>query len=210
MFSSCQQKATTSTVSKTWKNRRLGVQKGSLAEEQLRDHPSLNLYRFKSQPEALRALAEGYVDAVAGNYYTGIYYIQKEGLSSKIKVTGDPILYIEYTFAVKEGNASLLHIINKGIEKIQASGELEELQAKWFGRRIAWSRILNFLYTVLAGITAITLLSLALAIYLRQRIKKATKELLETNRKLHAAYEATIKAIVKALEKKKARQPFTL
>ncbi|MGB9791520.1 MAG: HD domain-containing phosphohydrolase [Thermacetogeniaceae bacterium] len=190
---------------KDLENRRLGVQKDSYAEDYLKNYPGLNLYVYNSQPEALRALAEGRVDAVAANYYTGIYAIEKEGLEKKIKAIGDPFLIINYTFAVKEGNTHLLSIINRGIDKIQASGELEELRDRWFGRRIILSSIISYLYSALAGIAGITIFSLVLYIYLRQRIKRATKDLVNANRKIHEAYEGTIRAIVKALEKKESR-----
>ncbi|GAV24562.1 HDIG domain-containing protein [Carboxydothermus islandicus] len=187
------------------KDRRLGVQKGGLAEEYLKTHYSyLNLYRFNSQTGALKALAQGTIDAVVGNYYTGMYYLDKEGLTNKIKIVGEPLLTFSYSFAVKKGNTALLSLLNKGIKQLKSSGELAKIHNKWFGENLVWGKFFFYFYRVLMAVLGLLFLSWLVAFYLRLKINKATKELSEINQKLGKTYENTIRAIVKALEKKES------
>lgn len=188
------------------KDRRLGVQKGGLAEEYLKTHYSyLNLYRYNSQTGALKALAQGTIDAVVGNYYTGLYYLDKEGLTNKIKIVGEPLVTFSYTFAVKKGNTALLNLLNEGIRQLKNSGEMAKLHTKWFGENLFRNKFFFYFYRILAAVLGLLFLSWLVAFYLRLKINKATRELAEINQKLGKTYENTLRAIVKALEKKESK-----
>lgn len=194
------------------KDRRVGVQRGDLAEEFLRkNYPAMNLYYFDNQLDALDALQKGKIDAVVGNYFTGYYWINKYGISGKIKVVGKPILTTNYCFAVKKGNKEVLAELNSGIKAIKLSGDLKKLQDEWFGENYFWQTLINrnnlFYYgKYVLGITLFLILtSWLVVIYLRYQIRKATLELRLTNEKLKKAYDETIRSFFKALEKKESK-----
>lgn len=55
----------------------------------------------------------------------------KSDATIKLVETYEPFYVGQVAMAVKKGNAELLGKLNAGIEKIKASGTLEELQTKW-------------------------------------------------------------------------------
>ncbi len=56
---------------------------------------------------------------------------RNDAATIKLVETYEPFYVGQVALAVKKGNAELLAKLNAGIEKIKASGKLEELQTKW-------------------------------------------------------------------------------
>lgn len=194
------------------RDRRVGVQRGDLAEEYLKEnYPAINLYYYNNQLEALEDLKKGKVDAVVGNYFTGYYWINKYGMNRQIKSIGKPLLTTSYCFAVQKGNKEVLAKLNSGIKAITLSGELKKLQDEWFGENYFWQSFLNrnnhlYYFRNILGIALFLILTAWLmVIYLRHQVHKATSELRLANEKLKKAYEDTIRAFFKALEKRESK-----
>ena len=193
-------------------NRRVGVQRGSVAEYFLSSKiPLLPVYWYANQKEALMALAEGKVDAVVGNYFTGMYWINKNNWQDTIKTVGDPLSSSEeYCLGVKKGNDELLLALNKGIYNIKATGQLQQLQDKWFGQNyfssaLLYSRRFLEMLTWLSGAIMFLLIVGLLFVYsLRRKVNVATIRLRDANQQLGNAYEVTIRAFFSALEKRES------
>jgi len=126
---------------------RVAFQAGDVTDELLAKVPDIILVEKENQIEALDALLTGEVEAFVGNRLTGIYYIQKKGLSDKVKIVGEPMYVTEYCSATKKGDKELLELLNKGIATIKANGTYDKINKKWFGEDILepgkkWQRLL--------------------------------------------------------------------
>jgi putative nucleotidyltransferase with HDIG domain len=186
-------------------NRRVGVQRGDIAEEFLRtNYPEIKLYYYSSQTAALNDLRAGEVDAFVGNYYSGMYWIVKHNIGDAVKVVGKPLQTVSYSFAVKKGNAHLLATLNHAIATAKERDELQRLQDKWFGEKYfaiyERQRLFRITTYVSFAIFGIALLAFIHVRSLRRKVKHATAQLRAVNSQLTEAYEVTIRAIFKALE----------
>lgn len=193
-------------------NRRVAVQEGSVDEEYLSaNYPAIRLIKYGSQLDALLALQYDAVDAVVGNYYTGMYWINKYNVEDKIKVVGKPLLETPYCFVVKKGDIVTLDLLNRGISSIKQSGELKALQDQWFGEDYFYdglfrrSTIMKILGYILAAGTVVLVLGMAHVYSLRKKVASATAQLRQANGQITAAYEVTIKAFFTALEHRESR-----
>ena len=193
-------------------NRRVGVQRGSVAEYYLSSEiPLLSIYWYTNQKEALAALADGKVDAVVGSYFTGMYWMNKNDWRDTIKMVGKPLsVKDEYCLGVKKGNEELLLILNRAIYRIKETGQLQQLQDKWFGENYFSSsfiqsrrffELVTWFFLVMVFIIGISLL---FVYYLRRKVTVATIRLREANQQLANAYEVTIRAFFSALEKRES------
>lgn len=116
--------------------RKVSIQKGDIAIDQLRDHRLIQFIETDSQEEAVQLLLDGQVDAFVGNRITGQYFLQKNNQQGQIKIVGDPINPTDYGVAVLPKNAPLLTEINKAISKIKQNGTYDKIERKWFGEYI--------------------------------------------------------------------------
>lgn len=192
-------------------NRRVGVQRGDVAEDILRGHiPPLPIYRYTNQKEALTALAQGKVDAVVGSYFSGTYLIDQYDWQEVIKIVGTPLAISEYCLGVRKGNSALVTMLNEAISGAKRTGELQRLQDKWFGESYFSNTLSNnrpffeFL-AVFVGILLLIIGAGLLFVYsLRREVKVATSSLRDANQQLANAYEITIRAFFNALEKRES------
>ncbi|MED1952010.1 transporter substrate-binding domain-containing protein [Brevibacillus centrosporus] len=116
--------------------RKVSIQKGDIAIDQLRDHRLIKFIETDSQEEAVQLLLDGQVDAFVGNRITGQYFLQRNNQQGQIKIVGDPINPTDYGVAVLPKNAQLLTEINKAISKIKQNGTYDKIERKWFGEYI--------------------------------------------------------------------------
>jgi len=114
----------------------VGVEAGDISEEYLKSH-AIHAYIVEadSQNEAMALLAKGEVTAFFGNYYTGIYLIQKHGYKN-INVIGKSVEIGDRAIAVRKGNHELLERINSSIDAIMANGVYDEIYQKWYGTKV--------------------------------------------------------------------------
>ncbi|GAV25704.1 ABC transporter substrate-binding protein [Carboxydothermus islandicus] len=165
------------------RNLKVGVQRADVALDFIGDYPDITLEYFENQQLALKALGQNEVDAVIGNYYTGLYWLQKLSLENEIKVVGIPLSITKYGLGVKKGqNQELLKKLNGAIVKLKATGELDSLKTKWFGefpyeKRLYFNRIRTYVIVGIFIFTAILLFTLWLNRLLQQKVEKATYEL---------------------------------
>lgn len=190
------------------KNYRVGVQKGDMGENLITGYSTP--IQYTNQKSALLALAEGRVDAVAGNYFTGMYWINTYNWQEEIKVVGRPLAVNEYCLGVKKGEAELLLTLNKSIQSLKDKGQLAQLQDKWFGENyfsnsfLYSRRFWEFVSWFLLAVVAVIGVGILFVYSLRRKVQLATKQLREANQQLAGAYEITIRAFFNALEKRES------
>jgi len=59
------------------------------------------------------------------------YALQNEKYKGKLKIVGEPFTQEFYGVVVKKGNAALLDMINKGIDKVVGTKQYSEFEKKW-------------------------------------------------------------------------------
>ncbi len=89
------------------------------------------IVEYQSYPEAYQDLAFGRIDAVVNTDVTLNTLVQeREGMFE----LGEPISTPAHkAWAVKKGNADVLKVVNDALLEVRESGEMYELQKKWFG-----------------------------------------------------------------------------
>lgn len=169
-------------------NRNVGVQRSDLAEEFLSSRfPQIVLYKYPNQLEALRALQNGKLDAVIGNYYVGLYLLQKHKMKEDIKIQGRPVLRTPYCIALKKGNTKLLPRLNSAIRSLKKKGEIARLQDEWFGKDyfigeyFAIYKILDWIIYIALFVIGVVAISWGFVYTLKRKVSKATTDLEETN-----------------------------
>ena len=191
-------------------NRRVGVQRDDVIESLLATNIPLEPIQYTNQKAALIALAEGRVDAVVGDYFTGMYWINQYNWQDSIKVTGPPLAVNNYCLGVSKGNSSLVLALNTAINTIKTTGQLQQLQDKWFGENYFSSNVLQnrrFLeFLMWSALVVVCMIGVgSLFVYsLRRKVHVATSRLREANHQLANAYEVTIRAFFSALEKRES------
>lgn len=95
-----------------------------------------NIKALNNESDGIMELNNGGCEALINDRPVNLYYLQKSKLTSivefadpKFKENAD-----EFGIAVRKGNDELLEKLNAGFEKIKASGELDALHVKWFGK----------------------------------------------------------------------------
>lgn len=118
----------------------VSVQEGSLYERILQDFGGLNIKGYKSEHEALRALASGEVDAFGGADKTAAYYVQKLGLANVTPV-GTPLEVTSIYYAISKETPELKKRLDQGLWELMENGGYVELFRKWFVRDLPQEQI---------------------------------------------------------------------
>lgn len=152
---------------------KVAYQSGDVNFESLSEIDNIELLPMNNQPEAMNALLEGRVDAFVGNRLTGLYIIQKERLSDKVKLVGTPMRETKYAIAVSEGNDALLSKLNTGLAAIRDNGTYDRIANKWFGEVFQdQSKYISQLLLVLGIVFGISMAGIALVVWLNQKLQK--------------------------------------
>lgn len=78
----------------------------------------------------LRLLAEGGYDAALLTEHRG-RFTMRTGDFGQLAVSGPPVLPAEIAFAVRHGNEPMLDALNRGLERVMASGEFDRIYERW-------------------------------------------------------------------------------
>ncbi len=113
--------------------RRVGTLGGSSYEAILRARPGVAVVTFESEGLALRALAEGQVEAMAGSELTarhGLAALGQPGITALPQPLNEEPLY----FAVGMGQESLAARLREGLQALRDSGEFDRIKNRWLNR----------------------------------------------------------------------------
>lgn len=105
----------------------------STTEKSLKQLGLLSSYRLKSTPskrESMRLLATGKADAVIMPLMVGYYFAQEFNIEVEV-------IYVDKNtspvgIAVKKDHDDLLNRLNRTIEELILSGEIEDILGRWF------------------------------------------------------------------------------
>lgn len=167
-------------------------QRGDLSTIELQGkYPNLTIVEYPDQVQALEAVINEQADLFVGNYYVGMYTLQKLGATTVLKTVGDPESERPYGMAVQRGNTALLSELNQAIDRLKQSGEMKKIRDRWFGEDFFTETIMPYLMGILilsgGAVLVITLYSLVLRRYntrLNEKVREQTDELMEKNRRL--------------------------
>jgi|GEM_PF-1679490 PAS domain S-box-containing protein len=162
------------------------VERGDIAHEII-SGKGANVIAVDNQREAMEMLARGDAFAYFGNYYTGLYLIQKYGYSD-IKVIGEKINVGYRAIAVKKGNIALLNQLNYALDTIKSNGKYDEIYEKWFGRPVIAGWVKYVLILGGLALTASTIFTI-FTWYFNRKIKEKTQELKESERRYRDLWE---------------------
>ncbi|WP_309081196.1 ABC transporter substrate-binding protein [Zhihengliuella sp.] len=111
------------------KDKRVGVQAGTTGETYAQEN-GLSPQGFDDSGLQIQALKAGTVDAVLGNVSVLAYAVKDESGFERVAdfETGEQL-----GISVKKGNTEMLEAVNSTLSRLEESGEMAELEAKWFG-----------------------------------------------------------------------------
>jgi len=111
----------------------VGVEIGSRSERALRLWAEANAVQFDIRPyfterEALDALAAAEVDGVVGPLDS----LRRAG-RQQMSLVAEPVMIEPYAIAIRRADENLYQLLNRSIQRLKASGRLEEIYREWFG-----------------------------------------------------------------------------
>lgn len=144
--------------------------------------PEAIIIEVENQSKALELVENGEAKAFFGNYYTGLYLINKLGYED-IKIIGEKLDIGKRCIAVKKGNHALLNKLNYGIEKIKKSGKYDEIYEIWFGKKVYYGKGIPkwILYSLFALIAIIAVGAGVLGVgnyVLKRKVDEKTTEII--------------------------------
>ena len=93
----------------------------------------LKLTPSSNYREAVFDVAYGSADAIVMDELVVAYFIKEQSLKGKIINIGQPVDEGRMCLPVKKGNATLLDILNKGIDMV-SEAELRGIKESWLGK----------------------------------------------------------------------------
>ena len=109
------------------KGKRIGVQNGTTSADYVREQLGQEPEMFDSPASAFAALKQGKVNLVIADVDPAKNLIKGE---SDYEVS-DFLTVEEYAVAIKKGQPELLAVVNRVIEDLRDSGELDEIKDEW-------------------------------------------------------------------------------
>lgn len=178
-------------------------QKGDYANEWLlQNYPDLNIVYVANVSSALDLLLKGDVDAVAGDEPVVLYQIKNKEAEDKLHIMNEPLYDNEVVFAIPKSKPELLPILNKGIAAIAESGQLENIQQKWFGistpivQSPDYSKKIKY-FVIGAGILALIVIAMITWNYLlKNEVDKRTREVINSKNDLQITFDGMSEYIV--------------
>jgi len=135
---------------------RVAVQHAGLAWEALRAQagPGVVLVEQEAESDALLAVERGEADYALVPTDIGYYAISHQHLADVIALS-PPLLERKHVFATRRGRTDLVARIDASLERLRASGVLNDLYVEWIGNlsrrdRTPWAAIVAGLATLLA------------------------------------------------------------
>lgn len=143
----------------------VAIQSGDINSEIVKQIKGIMISPYDNQEQAMDALLLGEVDAFVGNKLTGTFVLQNMRQYNRVKIVGEPLSVTSYCSAVKNGNAQLLTLLNKGLDTIKEDGTYDLLYDKWFGKAISYDGLERSRLMIL-GIFLLTFFAASLSLVL--------------------------------------------
>jgi glutamine transport system substrate-binding protein len=122
---------------------KVATQRGSLYQTLLEKkgvHPVL----FETEAEALLSLAKNESHAFAGTEKTAFFNIKRYGLKGVFPVS-TPLMVSSIYYVIRNGDETLLSMVNEGMERIRRNGTYDQIYRKWFVEEVTRDDIVRML-----------------------------------------------------------------
>ena len=106
----------------------VGVQLGTTGDIYADDIEDATVERYNKGYEAVQALLQGKIDAVMIDNQPAKVYVEK---NPDLKIVDEAFTYEEYAIAINKNDTELLNEVNAAIDKLKASGKLDEIINKY-------------------------------------------------------------------------------
>lgn len=179
------------------------VQSGTVAQEYLVDE------RFTSQivlvnnhEDAVKLLSQNQYDGAILNRIQADYWISKLDVTNVRRVKTD-LFNVKLTFAVAEGNSGLLARLNEGLYTLNTTGELHEIQEKWFGiyeKQSTWAMLRPYVIG-LGSVLALLFATLVWTWSLRRRVQISTRDLRKSETHYRVLVENLAEGVIVSSER---------
>lgn len=174
----------------------IATPKGDYADGFIKkEYPKAELRYVPDVNGAVKLLAEGKVDAIAGDEPVVSYFINKNNLKDELKIFDRPLYEEEVVFAVPKSKPELVTILNKGIDAVNKKGQLEKIQQKWFGisapivTPFKINKVINYIVIFVVTMLLIVLTMLLLNRSLKRQVSNRTKELEDSKNDLQIIFD---------------------
>jgi PAS domain S-box-containing protein len=163
--------------------KKLLVMQNDHAEDYIRrEKLSTSITTAFSHQEAFRMLETGDYDAVICQKVLGLTILKDLNIESiEARNIQLPRFQVDYCFAVTEGNAPLLSLLNEGLAIVIANNTYNKLHMKWFGpqikERFAFKDMLRLSLFIL--IPTLIVLGLVMILILRREVRRRTQQLMQ-------------------------------
>src|SRR5699024_1883641 len=111
----------------------VALQLNTLEYDFVKNIRNVHVHVAHDQSVAVRIITKGRADAFIGNHLTVEYLLEENNLKDDYYFIENYLLLLDYSFAVKKENYSLLHRLNIGIRHFKLSNEYATIYSKWFG-----------------------------------------------------------------------------
>jgi PAS domain S-box-containing protein len=155
----------------------VGVIRGSVAFEQLKDRADIRLVLYAGFEQGLFDLLAGKVEAFACPAPTLWQLARETGVEDHIKVVDKPLAEITRAIAVRKDNRALLDRLNAAIGGYVGTPAYQQIYVKWYGKPVPyWTE-----GRIIAVGAALLLVSIALmALWRYVSLLRLNRELTET------------------------------
>lgn len=116
----------------------VGVIRGSVAFEKLKDRANINLVLYEEFPQGLFDLLAGKIEAFACPAPTLWQLARESGVEGHIKVVDKPIAEITRAIAVRKDNRALLDRLNTAITGYVGTPAYQQVYVKWYGKAVPY------------------------------------------------------------------------
>ena len=155
------------------------IQSGTAAHDYLvEERFTSKIVLVNDHADAIRLLSKNKFDGAILNRTQAEYLIGQMGVTNIRRVSPD-LFELKFAFAVAEGNRELLAKLNEGLYSVNSTGELQDIQEKWFGvyqKKSTWET-LRPLIIGLGAVLALLIISLIFTWSMHRRVQVRTSEL---------------------------------
>jgi polar amino acid transport system substrate-binding protein len=114
------------------KGKSAGAQIGTTGSFEVEKVSGVTLKTYDEIGLAFEDLINGRIEAVVCDTPVAAQFaLQNESYKGKLKIVGKPFTEEYYGVAVKKGNAKVLDLVNKGLNKVLNTNTYKQIEAKW-------------------------------------------------------------------------------
>jgi len=177
----------------------VAVVKGGRAYEFLSERGGVVLLQVADVEQALKELQSGGVRAFVGDEKAGLYTLHRLGLE-EMKIVGEPLERVNYSFAVRKDDRTLLKALDYGLAALEELGLREQIQRRWLGLPVerGFEASVSPVTMVLAGVVLFlgSLVAFLWGRSLRREVAQKRRELSEAQDKYEKLLDSANDAIL--------------